>query len=191
MSHRSFSMLGTYPRLPRHNRGAALVVGLVLLLILTVLGVNALTTTNMETKMASNFRDRTLAFQAAETALREAEEFIENFVLLDSQFNGATSWLYNTTTGPTQFDAFNAAWWTGTASRTYQASKPSTINTTPRYTIELRGTLEDTSNTSINIMGYGASTGSGTITTYRVTARGTGRTDNSNVILQAYFAKRL
>lgn len=53
--------------------GAALIVGLVMLLIMTVIGVAAMQTSLLEEKMAGNYRDYGLAFQAAEAALRDAE----------------------------------------------------------------------------------------------------------------------
>ena len=53
--------------------GSALVVGLLMLLVMTLTGVAAMHVTSLEEKMAGNARDRSLAFQAAETALRGGE----------------------------------------------------------------------------------------------------------------------
>jgi len=53
--------------------GAALIVGLIFLVILTLLGLTAMQTGIMEERMAGNSRDRNLAFQAAEAAMRDAE----------------------------------------------------------------------------------------------------------------------
>ena len=58
--------------LPKET-GMALFVSLVLLLVLTLLGISAVQTTGLETRMARNDHDALLAFQAAESALREAE----------------------------------------------------------------------------------------------------------------------
>ena len=55
------------------QNGAALVTGLIFLVILTLLGVTAMQTSIMEERMAGNARDRNIAFQAAEAALRNAE----------------------------------------------------------------------------------------------------------------------
>ncbi len=55
------------------QRGVALVVVMVLLLIMTLLGLAALRSTLMEERMTANMVDRSLSFQAAEAALREAE----------------------------------------------------------------------------------------------------------------------
>ena len=49
--------------------GATLIVGLVLLLVLTVLGVSGMNTATMEITMAGNTQFQQDAFQAAETAI--------------------------------------------------------------------------------------------------------------------------
>ena len=53
--------------------GVVLVICLIILLLLTVIGSTAMQTTSLEEKMAGNLRDKNLAFQAAESALRAAE----------------------------------------------------------------------------------------------------------------------
>lgn len=58
---------------PRQSRGASLLVVLILLLVMTVLGLAILRSTVLEERMSANMFDRSLAFQAAETALREGE----------------------------------------------------------------------------------------------------------------------
>lgn len=58
---------------PRAQQGVALVVVLILLLMMTLLGLASLRGTIMEERMSANMYDRSLAFQAAEAALRQAE----------------------------------------------------------------------------------------------------------------------
>lgn len=60
----------------RAQRGAALVISLVLLVIMTVLALAMLRTTLLDERMSGGLYDRGLAFQAAEAALREAEAVI-------------------------------------------------------------------------------------------------------------------
>jgi Tfp pilus assembly protein PilX len=55
--------------LPVSQRGAALAVGLVFLLVLTIIGVSALSTTSLEERMAGNLQEQTKAFQTAEAAV--------------------------------------------------------------------------------------------------------------------------
>lgn len=63
----------------RRQQGAALVVGLVIMVVLTVLGITAARMAGLEERMAGNLRDRSLAMQAAEMALRDAEKDILGF----------------------------------------------------------------------------------------------------------------
>ncbi|MCK5888338.1 MAG: hypothetical protein KAG19_00180 [Methylococcales bacterium] len=57
----------------KQQDGAVLAISLVMLLALTLMGLAGMHTTSLEEKMVSNVRDQYLAFQAAESALREAE----------------------------------------------------------------------------------------------------------------------
>jgi type IV pilus assembly protein PilX len=60
----------------RRQQGAALIMGLIFIVVLTVLGVTAARMAGLEERMAGNMRDRALAMQAAELALRDAERDI-------------------------------------------------------------------------------------------------------------------
>lgn len=62
---------------PRSQRGAILVVALMFLVLLTIVGVSSISSTTLEEKMAGNARDQQIAFQAAESALRDAEIDLE------------------------------------------------------------------------------------------------------------------
>ncbi|MEZ5665655.1 MAG: PilX N-terminal domain-containing pilus assembly protein [Burkholderiaceae bacterium] len=50
-----------------------LVIGLIILVVLTLLGVQGMRTNVAQERMAGNMRERNLAFQAAEAALRAGE----------------------------------------------------------------------------------------------------------------------
>jgi type IV pilus assembly protein PilX len=56
--------------------GVVLLVSMIMLLLLTIIGITGMQTTGLEEKMAGNMRDHNVAFQAAETALRDAEHDI-------------------------------------------------------------------------------------------------------------------
>ena len=60
----------------RKQRGAVLVVALIFLVVMTMLILASVRNTTMQERMASNLYDRSLAFQAAEAALREGERFV-------------------------------------------------------------------------------------------------------------------
>lgn len=54
---------------PQRQRGAALIIGLILLMILTLLGVTGMTTSTLELVMADNMQRGQYVFQSAESAL--------------------------------------------------------------------------------------------------------------------------
>jgi type IV pilus assembly protein PilX len=58
----------------RRQKGVVLVVALMFMLVMSIVGVTAMQSTIMQERMAGNARDRNLAFQAAEAALRAGED---------------------------------------------------------------------------------------------------------------------
>jgi Tfp pilus assembly protein PilX len=62
---------------PQRQQGAALVVGLLLLLVVTMVGVSSMRNTTIQEKMSGNLRDQNLSFQAAETALNTGESILQ------------------------------------------------------------------------------------------------------------------
>ena len=69
---RPFQQFDMVPGVPARERGAALVIALVMLLILTILGIAAMNTSSLEEKMAGNTQEQTHAFQAAESGINSA-----------------------------------------------------------------------------------------------------------------------
>lgn len=75
---------------PDRQRGAALVVGLIFLAMLSLMGMAAYMVATQEERMAGNTRDRIRAFEAAETSLRDCESLLGGPApLSDSVFNGS------------------------------------------------------------------------------------------------------
>ena len=58
----------------RGQRGISLIVSLVLLVMVTVVALASVRSVTLQTRMSAANQDRNLAFQAAETAMREAED---------------------------------------------------------------------------------------------------------------------
>jgi type IV pilus assembly protein PilX len=58
------------------QRGAALVISLILLVVITLVGLASIRSTQLQESMSGNMYDRSLAFQRAESALRAAEDAI-------------------------------------------------------------------------------------------------------------------
>lgn len=61
------------------QRGSALILSLLILLVMTMLGIAAMSTSTLEERMAANDRNQKLAFQNAETALSQTETEVLNY----------------------------------------------------------------------------------------------------------------
>lgn len=72
------------PLLPKKQKGAVLAISLIILLLMTMIGVSAMQSTTLQEKMAGNLRDANLAFQAAESGLRDAESYLFKIATLPS-----------------------------------------------------------------------------------------------------------
>jgi type IV pilus assembly protein PilX len=86
---------GAFIRPGRRQRGAALLTGLIFMVILTLLGITAARMAGLEERMSGNMRDRSLAMQAAEMALRDAEQDI----LTSGRISGITNFVAACTNG--------------------------------------------------------------------------------------------
>jgi len=171
---------------PLHARqnGAVMVVSLMMLVVMTLIGVTAMRTTVLEEKMSGNTRDTMLAFEAAETALLDGEDYLANTInALAVAFDGAQLGLYQAGSRPDLFA--DATWLNSIAHRgTYPG-----VTSQPRFIIEYAGQLSDSGGNDITIADYGELSTLGTPYTFRVTARGTGGTDNAVVLLQSNYVR--
>jgi len=170
------------------QRGAVLVISLLILLLLTIIGITAMRTTTMEEKMAGNMRDQNLAFQAAEAALRDGESRLSVLSAEPSLCTGSpcTTGLWDREaitdgTNPTDPGNLDATWWSN-ANHTHVGPTLSKVATAPRWVIEYQSLVTDSL-----VRGLGPPTGRAY---YRVTARATGGSDTAQSILQTTYAKR-
>ncbi len=174
--------------------GVVLMISLIMLLLLTLIGVTGSSVTGLEEKMAGNMRDENLAFQAAETALRVGESIV---MLNPPAFSVANNGkggtgLYTTVGTGAQASGYwqTVDWTSGTGVATYTGGSLSHINSAPRYVIE---ELPPTNGTGANPTGgslEAGTTGNDTsVSWYRITARGTGGSDNSVVLLQSIYRR--
>lgn len=80
--HASRAPAGTHPHGIIRERGTALIMSLVILMILTILGVTAMGTASLEEKMSGNIQEGTRGFEVAEsglqTAFRDSTQFVLN-----------------------------------------------------------------------------------------------------------------
>lgn len=151
-----------------------------------------MSSSSLQEKMAGNFRDREIAFQAAEAALAYGEDYAKTNIVAVSAFAGNNNGLYEQYSGPVTSNAFNLTkWWFGTKSLVFGGTAIAEVRTQPRFIIEYREEIGEEEGGSIVQDGYGTTQGGGAITSFKVTARGTGQSDNTQVILQSNFGKRL
>lgn len=156
------------------QRGLSLLMALIFLVITAMLGATAAHVNTLQERMAGHTRDRDVALQAAEAALRDAElgltvycldARVQAYVAING--NSASDWdtTFGAVDGVVCANCFNPAQaleTTGTGAVAYQ----------PEFFIERKTAAVCTS--------------SGTHV-YRVTARGVGGSAETTVILQAEF----
>ena len=172
----------------KNQKGIALVVSLVILLILTVIGLSSLETSVNEHRVARNLQAITEAFQAAEVALSEGgEQFLQNLAneiplpTLDGR-NGI--WELNAIDSNAEdqrgwWMERDGVWWqaNGSALNDFSTEVP-----VPNYVIEHRQFVRDT-------LSVGHQVQSG-VQIHRITARGQGR-ERAEAIVQSTFAQRI
>jgi type IV pilus assembly protein PilX len=176
----------TYSSGGHKQHGWVLVIGLVVLVMLSIIAIALMRTTLLEEKMAGATRDINLSFEAAETALRDAEAFIES-QSDDSLFTTTSAGIYaqGTESDNTEPNAFLARW-SDTNSRIL-ATAPTGVTTAPRYMIKKVGESGDEG--SLNLGGYGETDLSQKSVIYRITARGTGGNNNTQTVLRSHYAR--
>ena len=179
------------------QRGLSLITTLLFMLATLVLGVSVLGVSVMQERIIGNTRDRDLALQAAEAALRDAEADIATNVnpttafVDDCNLGLCTPPTLRATVSPLPVDkqaGFN--WSTSTQVRTYgqYTSAPAlpVVSSAPVYVIEKLGNLGAPSGESVVLGTEVAAPGIG----YRITARATGARAETVVFLQSIYAIR-
>ena len=167
------------------QRGIALFISLILLLVLTIAGVSAVQTTTLEERMARNSHDTLLAFQSAEAALRQAEDWMRDNVTSVAPFDDAGAnglWTAAEYGDDERWD--DAAVWNGTGSVAVPVDIPD-VASQPRYIIEWVATVERTNNPVQLQSSYTSVLDR--IEVFRITARGVGGSANAQVLLQSTY----
>ena len=162
------------------ERGAVLIVALVMLLLLTVIGLAGMQDANLQESMAGNMRDRNIAFQVAEAGLRAGENELRKATITAP------------VSAPLARPGDPCYWWScgGSAAVFNWAASPAVTATlnygvpNPQYVIELLPALPAATT------GNSAKFGEDTLSrVYRVTSRAGGGTGDSIVVLQSTFKR--
>lgn len=175
----------------RGQRGSSLVIALIFLIVLTILGLVSVRSSTMQERMAGNDRDRAIAFEAAEAALRDAELDILRNLTPESPFDAACTnglCLPSTVATPN----WQLVPWAGATSRVYGVASgsgayPLDVAQPPRYIVELLPDLPAGAGNSLNANVRSSTSGG---TAYRITARGWGRRGTTQVMLQSVYVKQ-
>jgi type IV pilus assembly protein PilX len=181
---------------PTPQKGVVLVMALVFLLLLTMIGITALSTTSLEEKMASNTKERNTSFQAAESSLIVAEAWI--FAQINKPIfpdNAKGLYLPNTCASPTTKPVWDcpALNWSSTTNLVVYPSTPTAtvsggltkVGTQPKYIIEDLGETPETGGSVVVSSTY---KGKGN-TVLRVTSRGTGSADAAQAMVQSVYSR--
>ena len=161
----------------QYQTGVALITGLIFMVVLTLLALAAMRTTTLEERMSGNARDRDMAFQSAEAALRAGELVLQGASL--PAFASGTAYTPRIAAGT------QTTYWQNThpwSTQSVAAWQPTGTSAAPRYVIEDMGA----SSCAGGSLTFGPAPGCGI---YRVTARGVGRSATTMVILQAVYKR--
>lgn len=172
------------------QRGAVLVVSLIVLLVLTLIGVSAARTTLLEEKMTFASRDAKVALEVAEALVRQGERYIDG--LSTTGGFGTTGWLRVQGAAPDSL--LDSSTWNSTNSRSFDVEMTGADGDplSGRMYIEISGNAdkEDPAD-DITVGNYGQNTGGGEIQVFRIVAMGIGTTDSTNRIIISHYGKRL
>ncbi len=99
------------------QNGAALITGLIFLVVLTLISLSAIKSTSLEERMAGNARDQDVAFQGAEAGVREAMS------LLGTSLPAASGFVTGCAAGLCENNPTTPVWTTITANNEWTSSK--------------------------------------------------------------------
>lgn len=161
-----------------YQSGAVLIVSLIMLLLLTLIATTGMQTSSLEEKMAGNMRDKSLAFQAAESALQAAEASLDSPAVLPTFTAAGTGGFYSeASTIPTAAAVLTDSFWTTNPRATSSVSTLGNGITTPSYIVQKLPTA------CFAICPPAISS-----TPYRIVVRATGGSTTTVVILQSIYS---
>jgi len=174
-------------KLNYNQHGAVLFVGLMMLLVMSLIAITSMQGSTLEERMAGNTRDSLVALQTAEAALQAGEALLDSGTLSLSSFdNDGSDALYdNADDDLWKTIGTSLTGWADTNSTRYMAFNPGNVTTEPRFIIQ--HVSETQVAPKLLVENYGEGQAGQTIQLFRVTARGTGGSDNTEVILQSMY----
>jgi len=165
------------------EKGAVLIISLIILLTMTLIGLVAMQNTSLEEKMAGNMRDQDLAFQAAESSLRDAEDWITSQAYEPTANTSGSHGVWTLNSAST-----TVPWWED--SNAWASNAITITNDIPDIKTQPRHLIEEAKFVGDGQLNVGLQQDVSGSMYYRVTSMGTGGTDQARVLLQSSFAKR-
>ena len=174
-SHQAFN-------LRKRQSGSTLIISLIILVLLMLLGVTAMNTSDTQYKLAGNLQFEEIAMNNTETSVSTAETWLAASSV--ANYNNAGFTAYNSLTTPELYPAAAGVDpltlnWTDATSKQVGADNQ-------RYIIEQVSTNSRLAGSS-QAVGGRTSTGCNQVNTYRVTARGTS-SRGATKFVQSYYS---
>ena len=183
----------TYVIYPKAESGAVLIVGLIMLLLITVVGLASIRGSGMQELMAGNMRDRNIAFQTTESGLRLAEGTVDSLVANPFSGNGLWEDLNVPGAPRTPVSTWQAEQWLAVNNNIVNAletNAPGLVNN-PRYVIEKMslpiGEVAAADGSAIGIGSINQGNQVPEPDYFRITSRALGGTDTTEVVLQSTY----
>lgn len=169
----------------RREAGAVLLTSLLILLVLTLLALSGMQGAQLQERMTSAVREGQTALEAAEYAVREAEEYIEQNTVTLGNF-GTTGGLYTRSDAP---DPLEGSTWDSGENNSIEATGfPGDLAENPRFFIEHIGvTSSQESPGDIQITNYDDFTGGSKPLGFRIVAWSSGRSGDTRRIIESYY----
>lgn len=178
--------------LAKQQSGAVLLVSIIMLLAITMMSIVGMKSAILQEKLSAGSMDQNIAFQAAESALRDAEVYIDTSLDANANFNAnCTRGLCFPSTTTTSVWQSITDWQTSNLPIVYgsktKTSAIADVAAQPRYIIEILPDLPVTSGNSNQIGASGG--GAITNTAFRITAVGWGKRSTTPIMLQSIYIK--
>ncbi len=169
------------------QRGMALIIALTFLLIMTLLGISGMQSSIMEERMTGNAHDHNMAFQSAESGLRDAGIWLLSITAQPTPNDTGSNGIYSEgtiSTAPTDYtfnwDTLGTDYGTNTSSLASDFPQNSKVS---KYVIEETTFIPDNLNPESRAKKIG-------VFYYQISAIGYGGTDTSESVTQSVYEKR-
>ncbi len=172
---------------PARQRGATLVIALLILVLIMMIGIAAISTSNTQFKLAGNLQFEDAALNKSETAVTAAE----NWLSTGTNFNNAGFTAFNNASPqllPISYLAGLAAPANNALTMTWDNTNSLIVagDATQRYFIELLSSNNRLQGSS-QVVGGRTSSGCNQVNTYQITGRGTSARGATRFV-QSYYS---